>query len=122
MSWVILDRVVNLTFLLLAVVIIATLLSNSNNQDSQERFLLEIAALRQDFRKVMDANLNYLEKRQNKQAEIQDDYQVSTSRRLDIMEENIKSLKKENKDLKLQQKNIINNTNTATAIANGKKQ
>lgn len=117
MFWVIIDRVVNLTFLLLALMIISVLISNSNKQDSEDKFILEVAALRQDFRKVMDANLLYLEKRQNKQAEIQDDYQTSTSRRIDTIEEDVKALKKENKDLKLAQKVINNNTNTN--IVNG---
>lgn len=118
MFWVVIDRTVNLTFLLLALVIIGTLLSNSKKEDRDERFILEIAALRQDFRKVMDNNLSYLEKRQNTQAEIQDQYQFSTSRRIDVVENRITKLEKENKALKQQQKIVNNNLNINTLNGN----
>ena len=120
MLWVILDRLVNFIFLLLAIVIIGTLLSNSNKDNKDEHFALEVTALRQDFRKVMDANLTYSDNRINKIAEIQDSYQVSTSRRLDIMDDRIKSLEKENKALKQQQKIVNNNLNSV--VVNGEKQ
>lgn len=117
MLWIILDRMVNLTFLLLAVVIIGTLLSNSKKDEKDERFALEVTALRQDFRKVMDSNLAYAEGRINKLAETQDEYQVSTSRRIDILYERVETLEKENKSLKLQAKII--NTNNNLQIVNG---
>lgn len=117
MLWIILDRMVNLTFLLLAVVIIGTLLSNSKKDEKDERFALEVTALRQDFRKVMDSNLAYAEGRINKVAETQDEYQLSTSRRIDILYERVEALEKENKSLKLQAKII--NTNNNLQIVNG---
>ena len=119
MFWTIIDRVVNLTFLLLALVIIGTLLSNSNKEEKEQAFVLEVAALRQDFRKVMDANLMYAEKRINKLSQTQDEYQTSTSNRLGIVEDRLKVLEQENKQLKQQQKNIITQTNTQ--IVNGER-
>jgi hypothetical protein len=119
MFWTIIDRVVNLTFLLLAFVIIGTLLSNSNTDKKEEVFALEVAALRQDFRRVMDNNIAYVEKRVNGLSQTQDEYQVSTSNRLGIVEDRLKRLEKENKDLKQQQKNVITQTNTQ--IVNGER-
>ena len=120
MFWTIIDRVVNLTFLLLAFVIIGTLLSNSNTDKKEETFALEVAALRQDFRRVMDNNIAYVEKRVNGLSQTQDEYQTSTSNRIGIVEDRLKRLEQENKDLKLQQKIFNNNINTN--IVNGQKQ
>ena len=121
MFWIVIDRCVNLTFLLLAMVIIGTLLSNSEEEDRTDTFTLEVAALREDFRKVMDNNIAYVEGRVNKLSQTQDEYQVSTSNRLGIVEDRMKALEQENKALKHQQKIINNNLNYNNNIVNAEK-
>ena len=113
MFWKIIERTQTLAFLLLAVVLIAAQYKKDNTTN-------EVSAARQDFKSVLQNTITYTEGRVNKLAEVQDDYQNSTSRRLYILEGRLDILEKENRALKLRDKTIITNTNTATAIANGR--
>lgn len=122
MFWKTLNLVVNLTFLLLAITIMTILLKNENYRSDFLDYKIAFDSLKEQVRKVNDANIVYYEGRINRLAENQDSYQSTMSTRVLIVEQKLDKLEKENKELKLQQKNIINNTNTATAIVNGKKQ
>lgn len=119
MIWKYIERLTTLSFLLLAVVLTVKLTNNNVTDNRLEAFTLEVSSMKAEIRRVQDANLYYLEGKANKIAEQQDSYQVSTSSRLFIVEERLRSLEKENKALKLQTKQIITNTNTANAIVNG---
>lgn len=112
MFWKIIERTQTLAFLLLAVVLIAAQYKKDNTTN-------EVSAARQDFRNVLQNTISYTEGRVNKLAEVQDDYQNSTSRRLYILEGRLDMVEKENRALKTQQK--IFNTNTNTNIVNGEK-
>ncbi|MNY61162.1 hypothetical protein D3C86_1978120 [compost metagenome] len=79
----------------------------------------QIEALKKAFENVASNNLNYLETRVNKVSESSDNYQVASTTRINILEARVEGLEKENKVLKLQQRNIITQTNTQ--IVNGER-
>lgn len=111
MIWTILDRVVNLTFLLLAIIII-TILLQAQKEDSHSNNVYEtVKALDVKITKVISTNLEYVETRINRLARTQDEYQSSTSTRLDSLEGKIRAIEAENKALKSQQKIINTNNN-----------
>ena len=106
MLWTILDRAVNLAFLVLAITII-TVLTKTGNQDYDNNTLhLNLQASEKRIQKVIDNNLRYVEGRVNGNAQTQDEYQVSTSRRLDLVERKLKALESEKRGLKSQSKNV----------------
>lgn len=119
MFWKWLDRLTTLSFLLLAVVLTVKLSNDNISNGRVESYTLELQSLKSEIRKVQDSNLYYLEGRQNKLSETQDNYQTSTSNRLSILEDRVKVLEQENKTLKQQSKNFITNTNNNLNIVSG---
>lgn len=107
--WKTLSLVVNLTFLLLAITIMTILLKNGSYRADVSSYEVALSELRQDVNKVNQSNFMYLEEKSNRIAMNQDSYQVNTTRRIDVLEERIKSLQSNNKA-----SSRIINTNTAT--------
>ena len=111
-----LRTIVDFSFLALSVVLIATLLSNSYDRQVLQTQSLEIQNTRKEFMEVMSKNLQYLEGRQNRTDDVQDRYQVSTTRRVNLLEQKIERLENDNK----KNTKIINTiTNSNTNIVNG---
>ena len=108
MFWTVVHRVVDLTFLILSVTILIVLLNISSDNADSSAFKKELSEVRQDMRKLSENTLTYLEGRVNKFAHSQDVYQVSTSRRIDLLESRVKKLEAENKGLKSQAKAVNN--------------
>lgn len=81
-----LRTLVDLTFLALAVVLITTLLADRYDSVNESVATMEIQKLRKDIMDVGMKNMSYLENKANRIAENQDNYQVNTSRRLDVLE------------------------------------
>jgi hypothetical protein len=112
MFWTVVERSVNLVFLLLAIIIISILLSNNTNTIKSDNILAKFDLYKQEQMKVMSNNVQYLETRQNRQAEQQDSYQNGTDSRLRIIEERIKWYEADKRqNSKVIQTNINNNTN-----------
>ncbi len=109
MFWKTLNLVVNLTFLLLAIMIMTILLKNDNYRADVSGYEVALSELRQDVNKVNQSNFLYLEEKSNRIAMNQDSYQINTTRRLDVLEERMKMLQNNNKS-----SSRIINTNTAT--------
>lgn len=109
MFWKTLNLVVNLTFLLLAVTIMTTLLKNDNYRADVSGYEVALSELRQDVNKANQSNFVYLEEKANRIAVNQDSYQVNTTRRLDVLEERMRMLQNNSKS-----SSRIINTNTAT--------
>lgn len=109
MFWKTLNLVVNLTFLLLAVTIMTTLLKNDNYRADVSGYEVALSELRQDVNKANQSNFVYLEEKANRIAVNQDSYQVNTTRRLDVLEERMRMLQSNSKS-----SSRIINTNTAT--------
>jgi hypothetical protein len=111
MFWIIVDRVVNLTFLMLALIIITILLNTSTAAREGSLFSDKLELFKQETQKVMTNNLNYVDNRVNKLSETQDSYQVSTDQRVYVLELRVKELQQ---DKKQNQRVINNNVNTLT--------
>lgn len=110
-----LRNIVDLTFLLLAILLITILLRDMKVSDNNNNVQLNIEALRLEVTKVMSTNINYVEGRVNKLGETQDTYQVSTTHRINLLEQKVEKLEKDNKNTT----RIINTiTNTNTNIVN----
>lgn len=113
MFWVIVDRVVNLTFLMLALIIITILLNTSTAAKEGTIFSDKLELYRQETQKVMTNNLNYVDNRVNKLSETQDSYQVSTDQRVYVLEQRITQLQADKKN---NQKIINTNVNNSNAV------
>lgn len=114
MFWILVDRIVNLTFLLLAILIITLLLNTSSANHEGLLFSEKLEAFRQETLKAMSNNITYVETRLNRVSETQDSYQVSSSSRMNVLEQRLGVL--ETADKKSQR--VVNvNTNTLTQTA-----
>lgn len=116
MFWTIVDRLANLTFLLLAVLLITILLTNSNETAGYNNFQEQLEVFRKETLRVMDKNISYTENRVNRLQEQQDSYQNSTtSSRMDVLERKMQKLEADNK----KQLKVINNNNSSAVINSG---
>ena len=113
MFWKWLDRLTTMVFLLVAVIVSIKLTDSSFNDSQTNKIVSEVARIEQSTTKVISNNLMYLESRLNNLATNQDSYQVSTSRRLDVLEIRQQVLENKRKD-----SSRIINTNTNSV--NGK--
>lgn len=111
MAWIIIDRVVSLTFLLLAVTTLILLLNTSSATKEASNFGEKLELYKQESIKVMSSNINYMDGRLNKVAENQDSYQVSSDQRMYVLEMQVKQLMSDKKN---NQKIVNNNINTLT--------
>lgn len=118
MFWTIIDRLVNLTFLLLSTAILTLLFNTSSDNFNMEAVGIELKAIRDSFKKVSDNHLSYLENRINTVSKTHDDHHVIVSNRLNILEVKLAALETENKQLKTQSK--IVNYNQSSAVINNK--
>ena len=109
MFWEVVKRLVDLSFLLLAIVMTTILWTGSVNNNKSFDFENGFNVLKEQIDKSMTDNLNYYEGRLNRLSRNVDDYQSSMSTRQDILEGKVKVLELENKTLKSQPKNINNN-------------
>lgn len=114
MFWEVVKRLVDLSFLLLAIVMTTILWTGSVNNNKSFDFENGFNVLKEQIDKSMTDNLNYYENRINRLSRNVDDYQSSMSTRQDILEGKVKALELENKILKNQPKNINNNLNNNT--------
>jgi hypothetical protein len=112
MVWIIVDRVVSLTFLLLAITTLILLINTASATKEASNFGEKLELYKQESMKVMSNNINYIDGRINKSSENQDSYQVSTDQRLYVLELQVKQLMLDRKQQN--QKVINNNINTLT--------
>jgi len=112
--WTIVNRAVDVVFLVLALVILILFYSNSQKENVEDYTLKQLEIYKIENRKVMENHLYYLENKINRVAESSDGYQVSSATRIDVLEKKVKELEKSNK----QQNKIINN-NISSATING---
>lgn len=111
MGWVIVRRVADLLTLVLLIIMISIVMTNSKSSEDFGNFGLKLDKYKQDSAKVMSSNIEYMDKRVNGLAETQDRYQVTTDQRVYVLEQRIKELKNTNKS---SQKMIQNNIQTLT--------
>lgn len=105
----ILRTTVDLTFLLLSVILIVTILKDTRERDVVNTARNEVLITKQELTNTMTRSMNYFEGRVNSAEQRQDSYQTSTSRRLDVLETRMIVLEAQRKD---SGKNVNVNTNT----------
>ena len=111
MVWTIVDRVVSLTFLLLAITTLILLLNTAAATKESSNFSEKLELYKLESQKVMSNNIDYIDGRLNKNSENQDSYQVSTDQRIYILEMQVKQILVDKKN---NQKIVNNNINTLT--------
>ena len=104
----ILRTVVDLTFLLLAVVLIVVVLKGNKEREVVDTARHEVAITKQELNDSLSKSVNYFEDRIGKSEQRQDSYQSSTSRRLDVLEGRMLVLEAQRKETS---KNVNTNIN-----------
>jgi cell shape-determining protein MreC len=109
MIWVMIERIVHLTTLVLLIIMISIIFSNNKSTQEVGNFSIKLDSVKQDIYKVLNNNVEYFDARINKLAENQDSYQVGTDQRVYLLEQQIKLVQATNKN-----NNRIVNTNINT--------
>ena len=110
MLWTILQNAVNCLFLVLCVVVLTIVLRQNASDVAANNVVEQIDLVREENRRVIGNNTTYLEGRVNELAKSQNDYQVSTSRKISLLEDKVGKLSAEGGRRRL----INNNSNSLT--------
>lgn len=97
MVWVIIERFVHLTTLVLLILMITIVFSNNKSSDERSNFSLQLEDFKQEVGRVRAKNIDMLEGRINRLSETQDNYQNTTSSKLSILEAKVMKLEAEDK-------------------------
>ena len=110
--WPLLQNVVNFVFLLLALTLLIILWGNTQDNTTASNLLEQIEMVRDENRKVIGNNTIFLENKINTQAKIQNDYQFSTSRKIELLERKVDQIAKEEPKQRLITNNNLHNSLT----------
>lgn len=110
MLWTILQNAVNCLFLVLCIVVLTIVLKQNASDVAANNVVEQIDLVREENRRVIGNNTIYLEGRVNELAKSQNDYQVSTSRKISLLEDKVGKLSAEGGRRRL----INNNSNSLT--------
>lgn len=120
MLWNILDRVVNLAFLLLASVLIYVLIQNGQQSNASTNFSESLELHKKQVGKTIESNNAYFEERLGRIAASQDEYQSSTHGKLSVLERRIENIEKNGANNK--NSVIVNNTNNISPFVSPKQE
>ena len=110
--WPLLQNVVNFVFLLLALTLLIILWGNTQDNTTASNLLEQIEMVRDENRKVIGNNTIFLENKINTLAKIQNDYQFSTSRKIELLERKVDQIAKEEPKQRLITNNNLHNSLT----------
>ena len=110
--WPLLQNVVNFVFLLLALTLLIILWGNTQDNTTASNLLEQIEMVRDENRKVIGNNTIFLENKINAQAKMQNDYQFSTSRKIELLERKVDQIAKEEPKQRLITNNNLHNSLT----------
>ena len=110
--WPLLQNVVNFVFLLLALTLLIILWGNTQDNTTASNLLEQIEMVRDENRKVIGNNTIFLENKINAQAKIQNDYQFSTSRKIELLERKVDQIAKGEPKQRLITNNNLHNSLT----------
>lgn len=108
MFWKIVERSTNLVFLLLAIVILS-------KQWNDDKVSSQVVAEKKVILDVLDNRTYYLESKINKVSELSDSYQLSMSRKVEIIEERMAMQEKQNRYARITQRQF----NSQNVVVNG---
>lgn len=112
MIWTVIDRVVSLTFLLLAITTLILLLNTTSATKEASNFSQKLELYKQESLKVMSNNMAYFDGRLNKNSENQDSYQVGMDQRVYVLEQQVKLIQADKKG----GSKVINNNQSNAVI------
>ena len=107
-----LQNVVNFVFLLLAITLLIILWGSTQENATASNLLEQIEMVRDENRKVIGNNTIFLENKINTQAKIQNDYQFSTSRKIELLEKRVEQIAKGDSKQRLINNNNLHNSLT----------
>lgn len=107
-----LQNVVNFVFLLLAITLLIILWGSTQENATASNLLEQIEMVRDENRKVIGNNTIFLENKINTQAKIQNDYQFSTSRKIELLEKRVDQIAKGEGKQRLINNNNLHNSLT----------
>lgn len=110
--WPLLQNVVNFVFLLLALTLLIILWGNTQDNTTANNLLEQIEMVRDENRKVIGNNTIFLENKINTQAKMQNDYQFSTSRKIELLEKRVDQIAKGEPKQRLITNNNLHNSLT----------
>ena len=110
--WPLLQNVVNFVFLLLALTLLIILWGNTQDNTTASNLSEQIEMVRDENRKVIGNNTIFLENKINTQAKIQNDYQFSTSRKIELLEKRVDQIAKGEPKQRLITNNNLHNSLT----------
>ena len=110
--WPLLQNVVNFVFLLLALTLLIILWGNTQDNTTASNLLEQIEMVRDENRKVIGNNTIFLENKINAQSKIQNDYQFSTSRKIELLERKVDQLARVEPKQRLITNNNLHNSLT----------
>lgn len=112
MLWTILQNAVNCLFLVLCVVVLTIVLKQNASDVAANNVVEQIDLVREENRRVIGNNTIFLENKINTQAKIQDDYQFSTSRKIELLERKVDQIAKGEPKQRLITNNNLHNSLT----------
>lgn len=113
MLWTIIHRAVDIVLLILALSLLSMVGISATEKTGKTDFIKRIELFQKETRAEISKNTQYLESKINSVAERQDGYQNSTFSRLTLLENKLKVIESENKELKRTNKSpniLIQNT------------
>ena len=110
--WPLLQNVVNFVFLLLALTLLIILWGNTQDNTTASNLLEQIEMVRDENREVIGNNTIFLENKINAQAKMQNDYQFSTSRKIELLERKVDQIAKGEPKQRLITNNNLHNSLT----------
>jgi hypothetical protein len=111
--WKIIERAVNVVFLVLALVILTLFYNNFRENSITDTTLQQLELYKEHNQRIRETNVSYFEKRIGRLESALDSYQVSMSNRVDVISQKVKLLEVEKKAPR-----VVNN-NINSAVVNG---
>lgn len=106
MGWDILKRMIDIIHFVVLVLMVSILFLNNKTTEDVQTFSLKLEDVKQEMIKVVSNNTTYLETRQNRIDEKQDNYQNTSSAQISLLTKRVEKIEQENKG---SQKVIQNN-------------
>lgn len=98
MVWLFIKRTVDILTLMLLIIMISIVMTNSKSAEDFGSFGLKLDQFKQEYKAVMSKNMDYFDSRVNKLSEAQDTYQVTMDQRVYVIEQRVKELQADKKN------------------------
>lgn len=98
MGWDILKRMIDIIHFIVLVLMVSILFLNNKTSEDVQTFSLKLENVRQEMIKVVGNNTTYLETRQNRSDEKQDNYQNTSSNQISLLTQRVDRLEAQGKN------------------------